>query len=158
LSPFSYDYYSTRDDSTPFQVFDLTDPSAPKPAGTVNVPGVVWNILLAPQQRIFALGNDWKTNGSGNPLTLQYLDATNPAAPKLIGTAQFGDGWAWTPAAGTFKAFTMDAAKGLVVLPFSGWSSTTQSYLNGLQLIEFTPTSERVAGAAQTKGYVERGI
>jgi len=157
LSPYTYDY-SGVNDTTPFQVFDLTNPSAPKPAGTVTISGVVWNILLAPEQRIFALGNDWRNDRNGNPLQLQYLDATNPAAPRLIGTAQFGDGWAWTPAAGTFKAFTMDASKGLVVLPFSGWSSTTQTYLNGLQLIEFTPTSERVAGAAQTKGYVERGI
>jgi hypothetical protein len=157
LSPFTYDY-SGSNQSTPFEVFDLTDPKSPKPAGTVSIPGTVWNILLAPQQRIFALGNDWSNDRNGNPLTLQYLDATNPSTPQLLGTAKFGEGWAWTPAAGTFKAFTMDVTKGLVVLPFSGWSQTTGSYLNGLQLIEFTPTSERVAGAAQTKGWVERGI
>ena len=52
----------------------------------------------------------------------------------------------------------MDATQGLVVLPFSGWSYDAQAYNNGLQLIEFTPTSERTAGAAKTKGWVERGI
>ena len=35
----------------------------------------------------------------------------------------------------------MDATKGLVVLPFSGWDYTSQTYNNGLQLIEFTPTT-----------------
>ncbi len=75
-----------------------------------------------------------------------------------MGTSTFGQGWAWTPAAGTFKAFTMDATQGLVVLPFSGWSAQSQSYLNGLQLIEFNATSERTAGTAYTKGWVERGI
>src|SRR5206468_2191099 len=86
------------------------------------------------------------------------LDVTNPSSPLLLGTSTFGQGWAWTPAAGTFKAFTMDATQGLVVLPFSGWSDTSYSYNNGLQLIEFTATSERTAGAAKTRGWVERGI
>src|SRR5262249_5132624 len=65
VSPFNYDYYGV-DDTTPFQVYDLTDPSAPRRAGTVNVPGAVWNILLAAEHRIFALGNDWKRDGNGN--------------------------------------------------------------------------------------------
>src|SRR5262249_50807755 len=70
----------------------------------------------------------------------------------------FGEGWAWTPAAGTFKAFTKDDTQGLVVLPFSGWSDKFDTYNNGLQLIEFTPSALRTSGAAKTKGWVERGI
>ena len=73
-------------------------------------------------------------------------------------TQSFGDGWAWTPAAGTFKAFTMDTTQGLVVLPFSGWDYNSSAYNNGVQLIQFTDTSETIAGAAHTKGWVERGI
>lgn len=155
LSP---DNYSSSGGGTPLEVYDTTDPKAPKLAGSTTIPGTVWNILPAPQQRIFALGNDWSNQSTGDSVSLKYLDVSNPAAPQLLGTSTFGAGWAWTPAAGTFKAFTMDAAQGLVVLPFSGWSSQTQAYNNGLQLIEFTPTSERTAGAAKTKGWVERGI
>src|SRR5581483_9930673 len=91
-------------------------------------------------------------------VSLKYLDVTDPSKPLLVGTSTFGQGWAWTPAAGTFKAFTMDATKGLVVLPFSGWSNASDTYNNGLQLIEFTTSSERTAGAAKTRGWVERGI
>ena len=157
LSPESYSYGSSS--GTPFQVYDTSDPSAPKLAGSAMIPGTVWNILPAPQQRIFALGNDWSgQSGSGDSVSLKYLDVTNPSSPQLLGTSTFGQGWAWTPAAGTFKAFTMDATKGLVVLPFSGWSSKSDSYNNGLQLIEFTPTTTRTAGAAKTRGWVERGI
>jgi hypothetical protein len=157
LSPDSYSYNGNG--STPFQVYDTTDPTAPKLAGTIMIPGSVWNILPAPMSRIFALGNDWQSQpNGGDSVSLKYLDVTNPAAPTLLGTSTFGQGWAWTPAAGTFKAFTMDATKGLVVLPFSGWNDTSQSYNNGLQLIEFTPTTETTAGAAHTKGWVERGI
>jgi len=144
--------------TTPFQVFDLSIPRAPKLAGTVTVPGSVWNILPAPGSRIFALGNDYRTSGEGASVSLQYLDVTDPAQPKLLGTSTFGQGWAWTPAAGTFKAFTMNAATGLVVLPFSGWDPTGGGYNNGLQLIEFTPTTVTTAGAAHTRGWVERGI
>lgn len=154
LSPDNY----SQTNSTPFQVYDLTDPTAPKLAGSATIPGTVWNILPAPQQRIFALGNDWSNSSTGDSVSLKYLDVSNPAAPSLIATSTFGQGWAWTPAAGTFKAFTMDATQGLVVLPFSGWSSSTYTYSNGLQLIEFTPTSARTAGAAHTRGWVERGI
>jgi hypothetical protein len=156
LSPDNYEY--SVGGSTPFQVYDLTDPMAPRLAGAATIPGTVWNILPAPQQRIFALGNDWNNTASSGAVSLKYLDVTDPAAPTLIGNSTFGQGWAWTPAAGTFKAFTMDATQGLVVLPFSGWDYTSQTYNNGLQLIEFTPTSETTAGAAHSHGWVERGI
>ena len=154
LSPEGY-YYGGQ--STPLQVFDLTSSIAPRLVGTVSLPGQVWNILPAPGSRIFALGNDYQ-GGAGSPVSLKYLDVTDPAAPQLLGTSQFGQGWAWTPAAGTFKAFTMDATRGLVVLPFAGWDSNSFSYNNGLQLIQFTPSSVTTAGAARTKGWVERGI
>lgn len=154
LSPDSGWYDGTN--LTPFQVYDLSDTSAPKLAGTIQIGGMVWNILPAPNSRIFALGEDYQ-NDSGS-VSLQYIDASDPANPRLIGNSEFGEGWAWTPAAGTFKAFTMDATKGLVVLPFSGWSSTDDTYNNGLQLIQFTADSETTAGAAQTHGWVERGI
>jgi hypothetical protein len=156
LSPESS--YSNGSNTTPFQVYDLTDPKAPRLAGTVNVEGNVWNILPAPQSRIFALGNDYQANGYGDSVSLHYLDVTDPSAPKVLGTSTFGQGWAWTPAAGTFKAFTMDATKGLVVLPFAGWDAQSDTYNNGLQLVEFTPQSVTTAGAARTKGWVERGI
>jgi hypothetical protein len=144
--------------TTPFQIYDLTDSTAPRLAGTVNVPGVVWNILPAPGSRIFTLGNDHAISSYGGAVSLHYLDVTDPAAPRVLGTSTFGQGWAWTPAAGTFKAFTMDVTKGLVVVPFAGWDSVVGTYNNGLQLVEFTPTGATTAGLARTKGWVERGI
>src|SRR5207245_2778546 len=109
-------------------------------AGSLTIPGTVWNMLPAPGERLFALGSDYTSTAttSGEAVSLKYLDVTTPSSPTLIGTSTFGSGWAWTPAAGTFKAFTMDASKGLVVLPFSGWSYDSQAYNNGLQLIDFT--------------------
>ncbi len=157
LSPSGYYDYGTNQ-STPFQVYDLTNPKAPVLAGTLSIPGTVWNILPAPSLRLFALGSDYTSSSNGDSISLKYLDVTNPSSPQLIGTSAFGQGWAWTPAAGTFKAFTMDATQGLVVLPFSGWSYTNQTYNDGLQLIDFTASSIATDGAALTRGWVERGI
>ncbi len=154
LVPGNY-YYRPGADGTPFQVYDLSNADAPKLTGSAQIPGNVW-LMIPSGNRLFALGNDY--TGPSNSVSLKYLDVTDPVAPKLLGTSNFGDGWAWTPAASTFKAFTKDDAQGLVVLPFSGWSAQYDQYSDGTQIIEFTPTTIRTAGAAKTRGWVERGI
>jgi hypothetical protein len=151
-------YSSSANNTTPLEVFDLSTSTAPKLAGQVQIPGSVW-LMIPSGNQLFALGQDNSANSS--QVSLKYLDVTNPAMPSLIGTSNFGDGWAWTPAAQTFKAFTRGPDPNnpnLVVLPFSGWSYNAQAYNNGVQLIEYTPTSIATAGAAHTKGWVERGI
>jgi hypothetical protein len=141
--------------TTPLQVYDLSKPAAPALAGQTQLPGTVW-LMVPSGNQLFALGSD--ATSSTSQVALNYLDVTNAASPSLIGTSAFGDGFASTPAAGTFKAFTMDATKGLVVLPFSAWDASNSAYDDGVQLIEFTPTSIATAGAAHTTGWVERGI
>lgn len=156
-------YYNTGTSGpslTPVQIFDTSDPAAPHLAGSVNITGQVW-LFMPSGNRLFALGNDCTTSTNGyygSSVSLGYLDVTDPSAPGLLGTASFGQGWAWTPAAGTFKAFTKNDAEGLVVLPFSGWDATSYQYNNGLQLIEFTPNSIATSGTAKSHGWVERGI
>jgi hypothetical protein len=145
---------------SPIQVFDLSNPAAPKLAGQTQIAGSVWNFTPA-GDRLFTLGNerDLNTGSWGSKISVSYFDVSDATRPRAIGApATFGEGWAWTPAAGTFKAFTKNETEGLVVLPFSGYSSNHRQYNNGLQLIEFTPTSIGVAGAARTKGWVERGV
>jgi hypothetical protein len=150
-------YSSTT--STPLQIYDLSTPSAPVLAGQTQLPGTVWLIQPSGNQ-LFALGQNDTSNASD--VSLSYVDVTNPAAPTVLGDSDFGGNWAWTPAASTFKAFvrgtTVDGSTDLVVLPFSGWVASTGQYNNGVQLIEYTPTSITTAGAAQTVGWVERGI
>jgi hypothetical protein len=147
--------YTPAGGTTPLEIYDLANPGAPALAGQTQIPGSVW-LMIPSGAQLFALGQDYNANSS--QVSLKYLDVSVATAPKLIGTSNFGDGWAWTPAASTFKAFTHDSTKGLVVLPFSGWSAAAGQYNNGVQLIEFTPTSIVTAGAAHTTGWVERGI
>jgi hypothetical protein len=160
LSPSTSDCYGSSGQlTTPVEVFDLSDPSAPRLAGSASITGAVW-LFMPAGNRLFALGYDCTNTGVsyGSNVSLRYLDVSNPSAPQVLGTASFGQGWAWTPAAGTFKAFTKNDAEGLVVLPFSGWDPTGYQYNNGLQLIEFTPSSIATSGTAHTRGWVERGV
>jgi hypothetical protein len=156
------DYYGAGNQPTPIQIFDISNSQAPKLAGSTTVPGSIWNFTPSGDgTRLFALGNDGydSVNGYyGAQIALRYLDVTDPTMPSVIGTSEFGKGWAWTPAAGTFKAFTKNDTDGLVVLPFSGWSPDANKYNNGLQLIEFTPQGLGANATAPTKGWVERGI
>jgi hypothetical protein len=144
---------------TPVEVFDLTDPAHPNLAGVTNLDGDVWNFIPA-GDRLFVLGEQ---SVSGSPygssdVALRYLDVSDPTNPRVVGSSNFGAGWSWTPAADDFKAFTMDATRGLVVLPFSGWDYTNDAYHDGVQLIEFTHDSLTTSGQALTRGWVERGI
>jgi hypothetical protein len=161
LSPSSDYYYGGQQQpALPLQIYDLSNPKAPFLAGSAQIKGQVWN-LIPSGNRLFALGNQYTPGDqyySSSQVSLSYLDVTNAAAPSVLGTSTFGDGWAWTPAAGTFKAFTLDKTQGLVVLPFSGWDNASYQYNNGLQLIEFDEQSLTTAGASHTKGWVERGI
>ena len=142
---------------TPLDVYDLSEP-VPSKIGSGLIDGQI-SLMMPNGDHLFALGNKYDcAKGYQSPVSLSYFDVTDPTQPKALGSADFGTGWAWTPAAGTFKAFTKDDAQGLVVLPFSGWDPSGYAYNNGLQLIEFTADSIATSGTAKTKGWVERGI
>ncbi len=143
---------------TPLHVYDVSDPTQPRELGSAVLDGQI-SLMMPNGQNLFALGNTYDcTTSSASPLALAYFDLSDPAHPRSLGTADFGKGWAYTPAAGTFKAFTLDNAQGLVVLPFSGWDYKDYTYNNGVQLIEFTDQSIRTSGTGHTHGWVERGI
>ena len=152
-------YWGGGSGETPIQVYDLSNPLAPTLAGQASITGQVW-LFMPDGNRLFALGSDYVGGPyyTSSKVSLRYLDVTDAKAPKVLGTSTFGDGWAWTPAAGTFKAFVKDDKKGLVVLPFSGWSDKDSTYNNGVQLISFDASSITTAGAAKSHGWVERGI
>jgi hypothetical protein len=155
-----YDGYGNATDSvtTPLEVYDVSDPAAPRKVGSTSIEGQTY-LMIPSGDRLFALGNDYDcTSGYQSPISLSYFDVSDGANPVSLGSANFGEGWAWTPAAGTFKAFIKDDAQGLVLLPFSGWDPAGYAYQNGVQLIEFTDTSIATSGTAKTRGWVERGI
>ncbi len=153
LSP--SDDYSSNGTTTPFSIYDLTSPTQPVLAGQTQLTGSVW-LYVPDGTRLFSIGNT--NQAQSNQVEVQYLDVSNAAAPKVIGTSAFGDGWSWTPAASTFKAFTLDDTQGLAVVPFSGWDYDASTYTNGVQLIQYTPSGITNSATAFSKGWVQRGI
>ncbi len=129
-----YDANGTSSGSiqTPLDVYDLSDVTMPVKLGSAAIEGQI-SLLIPNGQRLFALGSHYDCSSNyQSPIALAYFDMTDPTKPKALGSAEFGKGWAWTPAAGTFKAFTKSDDQGLVVLPFSGWDPSGYSYNNGL--------------------------
>ncbi len=161
LSPSGY--WTPTEAGLPIQIYDVSTPASPRLAGETYVTGNVWNFIPA-GDRLFAIGNEYSATPGpygyydSSRVSVRYLDVSDASHPRVLGTSTFGEGWAWTPAAGDFKAFTMDATRNLVVLPFSGWNNTGRGYVNGLQLIEFNRDSMSTAGVARTRGWTERGI
>ena len=151
LSP-SDEVYGTSG-TTPLSVYDLSSPAMPTLAGQTELTGSIW--LYRPDgTKLFSIGS----SSNANQVEVQYLDVSNPASPDLIGTAKFGSGWAWSPAASTFKAVTIDDTRGLAVVPFSGWDPNASKYTNGVELIGYTPSGITSSSAALSKGWVQRGI
>jgi hypothetical protein len=158
LSP-SGNYYSSNN-STPLSIYDLTNPAAPALAGSTQIPGSIW-LYVPDGTKLWSIGSLYNQNtqtGTSSQVSVDYIDVSNPANPQYIGTSAFGQGWAWTPAAGTFKAFTLNDTLGLAVIPFSGWDYTGQNYENGVQIVQYSPTAIVSGAAAHTKGWVQRGI
>jgi hypothetical protein len=149
----------TTNSQTPLSIFDISNPTAPKLAGSTTLDGNIW-LFIPDGQQVFALGNTYSPNGQYDQslVEVQFVDVTNAAAPTRIGSTEFGSGWSWSPAADTFKAFVVNAQQGLAVVPFSGWSYDKDGYTNGVQLVQFTPTALTGSATARTKGWVERGI
>ena len=128
------------------------------PART-TIPGTVWNILPAPQHApLRARQRLRRTPSTGESVSLKYLDVTNPTAPPLLGTRRSAA--AGLDAGGRhLQGVHMDATKGLVVLPFSGWSyDSRRPTTTACSSSSSRRRRERTAGAAHTKGWVERGI
>jgi hypothetical protein len=141
--------------STPFSVYDLSAPDAPKLAGQTQLTGSIW--LYRPDgTRLFSLGSTDSANS--NQVEVQYLNVSDPAAPQVLSSSTFGSGWAWSPASSTFKAVTIDDSKGLMVVPFSGWDPNASAYTNGVQLLQYTQAGITSSATAFSKGWVQRGI
>jgi hypothetical protein len=141
--------------TTPFSLYDLSIPAAPRLAGQTTLDGSIW--LYRPDgTHLFSVGSS--SSSTSDQVEVQYLDVSNPASPEVIGASRFGNGWAWSPAASTFKAITIDDTLGFMVVPFSGWDPNASQYTNGVQLLHYTASGITSSATAFSKGWVQRGI
>jgi hypothetical protein len=139
---------STYDSSAPLFVVDLSNPSAPKLAGQINLPGS--------QNYMYPLGSQLITIGQGSwtnwQTTVSLFDLSNPANPVLLSQVGVGDPYSWSEAEYDPEAFTLLPAAGLILVPFESWADNTNA--SGVQIIDLgasTLTARGVISQAQAR-------
>jgi hypothetical protein len=116
----------------PLWVVDLSDPAAPRIAGSVDVPG--WSTFIQP------LGDRLVTVGiETNHVAVSLFDVANPSAPALLSRVRLGENYSWSEANWDERAFSVFPDAGLILVPYTG--DTTNGYASRVQLIDLNANS-----------------
>jgi len=122
----------------PLFTLDLSDPTNPRIAGELKVPGYSDYIHLLGDNHLLTIGRDVKVEGSAmyfQGLRLSIFDITNFAKPEPAHKALIGDRMTYSEALYNHKAFTFWAENNLLAFPVEGYGS--QSF-TGLHVYEVT--------------------
>ena len=116
----------------PLWVVDLSNPSRPRIAGSVDVPG--WSTYIQP------LGDRLVTIGvETNRVAVSLFDVANPAAPALLSRVALGENYSWSEANYDEKAFAVLPEAGLILVPYTG--NTDNGYSSRVQLVDLNASS-----------------
>ncbi|MEZ4221084.1 MAG: beta-propeller domain-containing protein [Polyangiaceae bacterium] len=146
----------------PLFVLDFSDPLAPKQLGELEIPG--WVYHMEPRgNRLLALGFD-QGNSDGS-LNVSMFDVADMTKPTMLSRVHFGgNGW------GDFaedqdrihKAFAIYDALGLIFVPYSGHSYTSDYYCgkweSGVQIVSFDDKGLKKRGSVDALGQARRAL
>ncbi len=134
----------------PLFVLDLSDPTDPKVAGELEVPG--WSTHIEPQgDRLIAMGVD---DTKGQRVSVSIFDVADPADPQLLDRESFGSDWSWSSAYEDVKAFTV--LDDVMIVPFSGWEES--GGYNRLQFLSYTRDAISLRGHVDLQGNILRSF
>ncbi len=124
----------------PLWIVDLSDPAQPKVAGELQVPG--WSTYIHPLgDRLVTIGRD---NTAGPRTTVSLFDVQDSAHPALLGRVALGEQYSYSEANFDEKAVGVLPDDGLILLPFSTW--TTNGNFQGVQLVDLSRDSLALRG------------
>jgi uncharacterized secreted protein with C-terminal beta-propeller domain len=106
-------YIVTFEQKDPFFVVDLSDPTAPKEAGKLEIPGYSSYLHPYDENHVIGLGMENST------VKLSLFDVTNVNAPTEIARYIVQGDYSSSDALYEPKAFLFDKAKQLLVIPVS---------------------------------------
>lgn len=138
----------------PLWVIDLSDQAHPVVASKLEVPG--WSTHIESRGNVLvALGVD---NSDGWNVSVSLFNVENPESPLLADRLSFGaeNGWSWSTAYSDYRAFTLLDELGLILLPYQSYESSTNTYVNRLQLIDFDNENLDARGSITQKGNIVR--
>src|SRR6188768_4085119 len=154
-------YAVTFERKDPLFTFDLSDPANPKQMGDLEMPGFLYH--MEPRgNRLIGLGFD-QGNAAG-AITVSIFDVSDLAKPTMLQRVNFGGDWAYLAEDQDriHKLFKLDPDNGLMLVPFSGWKSTSAdscgTALNGVQLIDWAGDSLALRGMAPSMGMARRAF
>ena len=149
-------YVVTFEMKDPFFVLDMSDPTAPRVAGKLEIPGYSSYLHPYDADHIIGLGIE------NNTVKLSLFDVTNIDSPTETAKYIIEGDWTWSEALNDPKAFLFDAAKDLLVIPVAithygvidgdprpvnetqketATINATYAYWQGAYVFKLTPTS-----------------
>ena len=133
-------YLSTYQQIDPLWVVDLSDPTQPRIAGAVEVPG--YSTYIQPMgDRLLTLGTET------NRVAVSLFDVSDPTQPGLLSRAVLGENYSWSEAGYDEKALTILSDLGLILVPYEG--DTTNGWANRIQLLDLSTNSLTTRGVIE---------
>lgn len=147
-------YLVTAERTDPLFIVDLLDPTNPRLAGQVEMPGQL-NHLETLGDRIVAFGQDNSDEGTWK-FAVSLFDVTDLDNPSMLDREIIGDGtYSWSAATWDDKAFSVIESQGLIAVPFSAYNAD-YTYIGGVQLLDLEEDALTARGMVTHEGYVSR--
>ncbi|HUL39458.1 MAG TPA: beta-propeller domain-containing protein [Methanomassiliicoccales archaeon] len=108
----------------PLFVIDLSDPTAPKVQGQLEIPGFSSYLHPVGDDKLVGIGMQ---NGS---IKLSLFDVSDPANPKELSSLVV-PGWSSSEALWDHKAVTFDPLTGSLIIPVSSWDPYSWNCTSG---------------------------
>lgn len=127
----------------PLFTIDLSDPTAPRVLGELEVPGFSTYLHPVNEDRLLAIGVGAPEDGWNVKVSL--FDVSDRTAPALMDGEELQiEGWSWSEAQYDHHAFQYFAPKKMLAIPMSGYSYNEQTggdwrWHSRLQLIGVDP-------------------
>ncbi len=137
-----YGYVVTFEQTDPFYVINLSDPTNPVKEGELEIPG--FSSYLQPLNNDFMLGIGFSADGEGriDGMKLDIYDIRDKSNPLLWDSAEFkyaDFGWVWSSVTYNHKDLLIDLNKGIIAFPFSSNDYSEEegyTYKSGIMMYE----------------------
>lgn len=116
----------------PFYVLDLSDPTSPRIAGELKIPGVSTYLHPVGDHMVLGIGQDATEDGFQTGLKLSLFDVSDPADPREVSVWTLPD--SNSPAEWDHRAFQMFGSTAIV--PVQNWNDQ----FNGVVVFEIGDT------------------
>lgn len=132
-------YVVTFRQTDPLFVVDLADPTRPRLAGELEIPGFSSYLHPVDDGHLLGVGTDGNDQGATFGTVVSLFDVTNPASPARTAKLSIGsDDGSWTPVASDARAFTWWENKAVVPVSWYRFDPRTGQQANGSDAVVVT--------------------